>query len=270
MSELIRNDFNSDEWEGAHPIWPMYTKIPDITTFDGNLKLKNAVAFLCPMIDYGPSWANIVTGGSYEGYTNLPALHMTDFVVRSNYPLNGAATLDYSDYEYPVMDMDNNTVLPVFTTTTNTANVGAAYKLTLHSPNGTNGTVVSGSAGTGANMEATDGKIGLVPIAPIEYRITGTRQISWQMNVYFWITRDVVIPATDTDPETTTTETYYYKFVSGNSTDGAANNALRSRRLFLKCNFRNWDGLTRPTWVDNVMQLDNGTLYRSTTPFTVE
>jgi hypothetical protein len=255
MSELYRCDFQSDEWVGEHPIWPMYTKVPDINTFEGGLILKNAVSFLCPEINYGPGWANIVwPDGAYD-YNNLPALHVTDFVVNSSVPLNGPAHLDYSDYEYPVMVMD-------------APYVANANKLVLHSQVA-NGTLVSGSTGTGDEMQATNGKIGMVPIAPIEV----ARNRNWQMNVYFWVTRDVVIPATDTDPETTTTETKYYKFVSRQVT-GDRHQMLRGERNFLKCNFRNWtgDNTNRPQWneTENSLTLPNGVLYRSDSPFTVE
>lgn len=119
------NDFNTILPDPQHglfsyvPVWPMYYKIQNINTFEGNVVLQNACSFLAPRVRYAGLFAQRVfapiTGETYwsEDGTGItataPALNVLDGFIISSIKMTGAAHLDRNGAEDggPLMVMDD-------------------------------------------------------------------------------------------------------------------------------------------------------------------
>ena len=238
--------------EAVRPIWPMYFEIPDIETFEDQVLLKNAVAFLSPNFIYGPAWCNVVfsplTNVNYgtvnDVTTPCPVLTIKDVVIRSNRKLTGAAHLVTSATN-PRMVMDG------------TVATGARDVVYCHAPANT---IITENAGV--NQELLN-VAGILPIAPMNDEDNKT----FQVDVYL----ECVLPVWDAASETATNTTYYLRFTSKEKS--TADYISRTRRYMININFQTiGEGYTGNYRVngDGSISFPNGQLWLQTTPFTVD
>jgi len=213
------------------PIIPMYFVIPNINQFNGNVVLKNTVAFLAPNILYGDLWANKVfkplTDITYDAQQQIarPIIHLLDGRIKANFRLTGAATL-VADADDPIMVYDN--------------------------PLGSDEwDVVRFRFPNGAQLDAGQENYklaGMIPIAPVINPENGPAP-ERKMRIAFTMT--VQLPSATS----TNLETYYMCYMSEVSTLRDGTELLRNTRNDLRVNFNE----NRCTYTDG---LDNYTTNR--------
>lgn len=263
--KAANNDFNLIP-EAVRPIWPMAFGIEDITSFEGNVILKNATSFVSPNFIYGPAWCN----AAFSRFTNVlygtdintnvtiscPVLTVTDVVIRSSKKLTGAAHLDMESPEFPKMVMNSS----ISGTTRDV--------VVCHAPENT---IVSENLATSQELQNV---AGILPVPPMG---EGTKK--FQMNVYLECDLDVANYTETVTSEgtvrvydgTTTSTHYYIKFVTNEQS--ITEPLVRAKRHMMNINFQTIGNGINGTYTvndDGSITFPNGKLYMQTTRFTVE
>lgn len=231
------------------PIWPMYYGITDIANQHNRIVLKNACAFLSPVFIYGPNWANKVfaplTGVSYGANSPCPNFYLHEGRIMSNIKLHGAAHLDYSNMNQPIMVVDD--AMPT----------SGRQVVLFTAP--ANQTIRENQNNTEVQNIA-----GIIPIAPAQNFDTK----NFRMAFSFWT--NLEIPASD--GVAAHTETIVMCFVTNASE--TTNPIMRNNRYAMEVNFQtlgeNFGGYEGglDTYVQNrggIIHFGNGDLWVGST-----
>jgi len=245
-SNMFDNSIIVDPDYSVLPIWPMYFGIEDIEHFSGRVILKNTCAFISPTFTYGAAWANKVfkpiTGVTYGPNASSPVMNIYDARMKSNIPLYGAAKLNYSNPQNPVMQITS-------------AMPASGYQvLAFTAP--ANARIIEG------NGEQEQVNVaGIVPIAPANNENAKSFEFS------FTFTADLPVATADGG---TTTRTFYMFFRTIPMTTTAP--IVRNNRYWMEVNFQTYPYST-VTYTDGLeayttnkggeIQFPNGTLYIS-------